>query len=127
MNDRTADIESASGAPATGSYTPALVFRDLIFVSGQGSIDTGGNIVAGTIEEETERTLRNVEALLKEAGSDLSRVLKCTCYLADIGEFDRFDTAYRKVFDGHLPARTTVGASLAGIKVEIDAIAYRAG
>jgi 2-iminobutanoate/2-iminopropanoate deaminase len=127
MTDQPAPIADSKGAPPTGSYTPALLFRDLIFVSGQGPIDSDGNTVSGTIEEETERTLRNVEALLAAAGSNLGCVLKCTCYLADIADFDRFDAAYRRIFAGKLPARTTVGASLAGIKVEIDAIAFRVG
>jgi 2-iminobutanoate/2-iminopropanoate deaminase len=118
-------IASPGGAPATGGYSPALVWKDLVFVSGQGPIDGNGAIVSGTIEAETEMTLRNVEALLKAAGSSLDRVVKCTCYLADIGDFDRFDAAYRKVFAGHRPTRTTVGAGLVGIKVEIDAIAVR--
>lgn len=123
--DAFAYIESAEAAPATGSYSAALVWRDLVFVSGQGPIDPGGAIVPGTIESETELTLRNIRALLVAAGSDLDRVLKCTCYLADIADFDRFDAIYRRCFGGHLPARTTVGASLAGIKIEIDVVAVR--
>ncbi len=126
MSEKPIPVTKSRGAPPAGSYTPALVFRDLVFVSGQGPLDPSGAIVSGTIEEETERTLRNVEALLVAAGSSLDHVLKCNCYLADIEDFDRFDEAYRRVFAGHLPTRTTVEAGLAGIKVEIDAIAYRA-
>ena len=127
MSDPFLRITSKDGAPPAGGYSPALVFQDLVFVSGQGPLDHDGTILSGTIEEETTRTLRNVEALLKAAGSDLRHVLKCTCYLADIGDFDRFDAAYRAVFGDRLPTRTTVQAGLAGIKVEIDAIAVRAG
>ncbi|HMN85050.1 MAG TPA: Rid family hydrolase [Bauldia sp.] len=116
-------IASPDGSPATGSYSPAIVWNGLVFVSGQGPIDPRGAIVSGSIESETELTLRNVEALLKAAGSSLDRVVKCSCFLADIGDFDRFDAVYRRVFSGHLPARTTVQAGLSGIKVEIDAIA----
>jgi len=116
-------VLTPAGAPPTGSYSAALVGNDLVFVSGQGPIDPQGEIVAGTIESETELTLRNIEALLVAAGSGLDRVLKCTCYLADIADFDRFDAVYRRVFGAHLPTRTTVGAGLGGIKVEIDAIA----
>lgn len=125
MSETPVRIDNPESAPAAGAYAPALVFRDLVFVSGQGPLDRDGNIVSGTIEEETERTLRNVEALLVAAGSDLGHVLKCTCYLADIADFDRFDAVYRRVFAGHLPTRTTVAAGLLGIKVEIDAIAHR--
>lgn len=116
-------IERPSGAPATGAYSAALVWKDLVFVSGQGPIAGRGQVVSGSIESETELTLRNIQALLRAAGSDLDRVVRCTCYLADIADFDRFDATYRAVFAGHLPTRTTVQAGLAGIKVEIDAIA----
>jgi len=125
MADEPVRISAPDGAPPAGSYSPALVFGDLVFVSGQGPLDPEGAIIPGTIEEETERTLRNVEALLRAAGSGLDKVLKCTCYLADIADFDRFDAAYRRVFGERLPTRTTVAAGLDGIKVEIDAIAYR--
>ncbi len=110
-------------APATGSYTPVIRCGDLIFVSGQGPIDADGRIVPGTIEEETRLTMENIRRLLRAAGSDLDRVLRCTCYLADITEFDRFDAAYREAFRGTMPCRTTVQAGLDGIRVEIDAIA----
>lgn len=125
MSDPISPIEAPNASPATGGYSPALVWRDLVFVSGQGPIDKTGNIVAGTIEAETILTLRNIEALLRAAGSDLDKVLRCTCYLADIADFDRFDAVYREVFADHRPTRTTVQAGLDGIKVEIDAIAVR--
>ena len=118
-------IHGDDSAPATGNYSAVLTWRDLVFVSGQGPIDSDGNVVSGTIESETELTLRNIRALLVAAGSDIDRVLKCTCYLADIADFDRFDAVYGKFFGGHLPTRTTVQAGLDGIKVEIDAIAYQ--
>lgn len=125
MRGSPTHIDSPKGAPPTGSYSAVLAWRDLVFVSGQGSIDKTGKVVSGSIESETERTLRNIEALLHAAGSDLGHVLKCTCYLADMADFDAFDATYRQVFDGHLPTRTTVQAGLDGIKVEIDAIAVR--
>lgn len=118
-------VASPDAAPATGSYSAALVWRDLVFVSGQGPIDPQGAVIPGTIEEETRLTLDNLAAHLAAAGSDLAHVVKCTCYLADIADFDRFDRAYRTAFGGHRPTRTTVAAGLDGIKVEIDAIAVR--
>ncbi|MEQ8964463.1 MAG: RidA family protein [Azospirillaceae bacterium] len=125
MTDKTplVPVAAPGSAPATGSYAPALVGGGLIFVSGQGPIDETGAIVAGTIEEETTRTLANVLVLVRAAGGDLDRIARCTCYLADIAEFDRFDAAYRAFFGDHKPTRTTVQAGLDGIRVEIDAIA----
>lgn len=113
------------GAIPTGSYSPAIQWGDLIFVSGQGAIDIDGHVVAGTIESETALTIGNIAAVLEAAGSDLSHVLRCTCYIADMAEFERFDRAYAAAFGDHRPARTTVAAGLDGIKVEIDAIAVR--
>jgi len=87
-------------------------------------IDPQGNIVAGSIESEVALTLDNVKALLAAAGARMDQVVKCTCYLADIADFDAFDRVYRTYFGEVKPTRTTVAAGLSGIKIEIDAMAY---
>lgn len=117
-------ITAANGAPNTGSYSPALKVGDFVLVSGQGPIDPQGNIVAGSIESEVALTLENIKALLAAAGARMDQVVKCTCYLADIADFDAFDRVYRTYFGEVKPTRTTVAAGLSGIKVEIDAMAY---
>jgi len=111
-------------APNTGSYSPALRAGPWVIVSGQGPIDAAGNIVPGDIESETARTMENVRRLVEAAGATMDDVVKCTCYLADIADFDAFDAVYRSFFRDPLPCRTTVSAGLAGIRVEIDAMAY---
>jgi 2-iminobutanoate/2-iminopropanoate deaminase len=111
-----------AAAPSTGAYSHALAFGDFVMVSGQGPLDANGLFVAGTIEEQTTRALENVRLHLEHAGARLDQVVKCGCFLADIGDFDGFDWTYRRFFG--LPCRTTVQAGLGGIKVEIDAIAY---
>jgi 2-iminobutanoate/2-iminopropanoate deaminase len=116
-------ISRGGSAPATGAYSPALRWGDLVFVSGQGPIGPDGVVMSGTIEDETKLTLENIGTLLLAAGSDLDHVVKCSCYLADMRDFARFDGVYRAAFGGRLPARTTVQAGLDGIKIEIDAIA----
>jgi 2-iminobutanoate/2-iminopropanoate deaminase len=116
-------VTSDEAAPPSGSYAPAVRWADLVFVSGQGPIGPDGAVIPGSIEDETALTLANIRALLRAAGSDLDRVVKCSCYLADIADFERFDRVYREAFGGHRPARTTVQAGLDGIKIEIDAIA----
>ncbi len=113
-----------AAAPSAGTDSQALAFGDFVMVSGQGPLDAHGLVVAGTIEEQTTRALENVRLHLDHAGARLDQVVKCGCFLADIGDFDGFDRAYRRFFGVDLPSRTTVQAGLGGIKVEIDAIAY---
>jgi 2-iminobutanoate/2-iminopropanoate deaminase len=99
-----------------------------VHVSGQGPLADGA-YAPGTIEQETELTLRNLAAVLERAGATLADVVKCGVFLAEIDDFAGMDAAYRAAFaaagDGPLPARTTVGGQqLAfGIKVEIDCVA----
>jgi len=104
------------------------MFERLIFVSGQGATNPATGQLAGTdIETQTEQVLRNVEAILRAGGSDLSRVLRCGVFLVDIGEFDRMNAVYSRVFGDHRPARTTIQAAALpgrGLRVEIDCIAY---
>ncbi len=106
----------------TGGYADAVVSDGWVCVSGQGPLDLAtGQVVHGTIEEETTRTLENVVAILAKAGCTKEDVVRCRCFLADIADFERFDKAYSEFFNGTRPARTTVQAGLGlGIKVEID-------
>jgi 2-iminobutanoate/2-iminopropanoate deaminase len=115
-------------APA-GPYSPGMGFDRLIFVSGQGATNPATGKLAGSdIESQTEQCLRNVQAILEAAGSSLGHVLRCGVFLTDMGEFQRMNGVYSRIFAGHRPARTTVQVVALphdGLKVEIDAIAYR--
>lgn len=110
----------------TGAYSAGVLMEGWLFISGQGPLDYAtGSVVKGTIQEETKRTLEHVGKVLKAAGAGFEDVVRCTCYLADIRDFDAFNQVYGEVFRGIRPARTTVQAVLwGGIKIEIDAIAY---
>lgn len=110
---------------STGGYADGVILDRWLYVSGQGPLDLAtGQVISGSIEEETERTLENMAAVLAQGGCTLADVAKCTCHLADIRDFERFDKAYTKFFGGIRPARTTVQSGLGlGIKVEIDAVA----
>lgn len=102
-------------------------FERLVFVSGQGGRDPATNRVADDIEAQTEQVLRNLQTILRAAGSDLPYVLRCGVFLIDMAEFARMNAVYERVFAGHRPARTTVqAAALPGrdLRVEIDCIAY---
>jgi 2-iminobutanoate/2-iminopropanoate deaminase len=104
------------------------VFERLIFVSGQGATDPRTGQQAGPgVEAQTEQVLRNVQAILRAAGSDLQHVLRCGVFLLDMSEFQQMNAVYARVFDGHRPARTTIQAAALpapGLRVEIDCVAY---
>jgi 2-iminobutanoate/2-iminopropanoate deaminase len=112
-----------TGPTPAGAYTPGIVADGpLLFVSGQASL-VDGRVVPGTIEEETERAIDNVRAVVEAAGATLADVVRCGVFLADIGDFAAMNAVYEARFPGPPPARTTVGALLPGIKVEIDCVA----
>lgn len=117
-------ITDPRSAPNTGSYSPALRVGEWIFVSGQGPIDPEGSVVTGDVASEVRLTLQNICNLVEAAGASMDHVVKCTCYLADMEDFDAFDAAYRQFFGDPPPTRTTVEVGLQGIKIEIDAMAY---
>ena len=114
-------------APAPGGhYSQAVVHNGLVYVAGQLAIDPQtGERKLGSIEEQTEQVLRNVAAILEAAGSDLSRVLKMTVYVADIELWAAVNTVYARVMGEHRPARAVVPTKELhyGFLVEIDAIA----
>ena len=118
---------STNNAPApAGHYSQATVYNGLVFVAGQLSIDpASGAHMTGTIEEQTEIALNNVLAILQAAGSDWSRVLKMTVYVADINLWDAVNKVYGRILGEHRPARAVIptGALHHGFLIEIDAVA----
>ena len=111
---------------STGAYSAGVLIHGWLYISGQGPLDMKtGKVVDGTIEEQTRLTLDHVSKILNAAGASLDDVVKCTCHLKDIDDFDRFNAVYTEFFTGIRPARTTVQSTLwGGIKIEIDAIAF---
>lgn len=111
-----------------GPYSPGMAFDRLVFVSGQGATDPAtGQLASAGIEGQTEQCLRNVETILKAAGSDLQHVLRCGVFLRDMAEFPMMNAVYSRMFGEHRPARTTIQAGALpgdGLRVEIDCIAY---
>ncbi len=108
----------------TGSYSDAIAYNGMLFLSGQASVDfTSSKFVLGTIEEETRRTLDNIKAIVETAGGTMQDALKSTVHLKDIDDFDKFNEVYSSFFSGIKPARTTVQSVLGeNIKVEIDIV-----
>jgi 2-iminobutanoate/2-iminopropanoate deaminase len=128
MSDSTTlKLVTPAGAPTpVGPYSPAVVVGNLVFVSGQAGRDPATNQIAPDVEAQTEQTLRNIETILKGAGSSLSQVVRCGVFLVDIKEFSKMNAVYARVFAGHRPARTTVEVSALpepALRVEIDAVA----
>ncbi len=107
-----------------GHYSQAVKAGDFVYVSGQGPLNPQGQVVPGDIREQTRLVLNNIRAILEASGAGIHEVVRCGVFLGDIGDFAAMNEVYRDFFGANPPARTTVGASLPGIKVEIDAVAY---
>ena len=109
---------STSAAPsAVGPYSQGIATGDLVFCSGQIGLDPQtGELAGGGIEGQTERALKNLEAVLDAAGCTMADVVKTTCFLADIGDFATFNAIYARYFPDPPPARSTfaVAASRKG-------------
>lgn len=121
-------IATSNAPAAVGPYSQAIVAGGLVFCAGQGAIDPQTQEVQrGSIEAETERTLRNLGAVLDAAGCTFADVLKTTVFLVDMDDFAAMNGVYAGFFPDPPPARTTVqvAALPKGFKVEIEAIARR--
>ena len=118
-------VISTKNAPAAiGPYSQGMIVGSLVFCSGQIPVDPAtGNIPEG-IAAQAERSCRNVSAVLEAAGSDLGRVVKTTCFLADMADFSAFNEVYAKFFTGK-PARSccAVRQLPKNVLCEIEAIA----
>jgi 2-iminobutanoate/2-iminopropanoate deaminase len=123
----TKQIIKTDQAPAAiGPYEQAIRVGNMLYSSGQIALDPQtGDFLSGEIEAETEKTLNNVQAILKAAGMDMRNVVKTNVYLADMNHFARMNAVYEKYFGESKPARACVqvAALPKGAKVEIDVIA----
>jgi 2-iminobutanoate/2-iminopropanoate deaminase len=118
------------GAPKPGGpYSTAVRAGDFLFISGQGPVDaaTGEMQSEATVQEQTRLVLQHLRTILRGCGADLQDVVKCSVFLRDAQDFSAMNEVYAEVFGDHKPTRTTVAAGMvaAGMKVEIDCIAYR--
>ena len=123
-------IQAPGTAIPVGHYSQAIVHNGLVFVSGQSPlhIETGKPIV-GTIEEQTELSLRNTERILKAAGSSLDRCLQVTIYISKIEDWAAVNATYKRIMGDHRPARAIVPVAPLhhGTGIEIQVIAAVAG
>ncbi len=121
-------ISTQSAPRAIGPYSQAIEARGarLLFVSGQIPLDPAtGELVAGSIEEQTARVLENLGAVLTAAGAGFQQVVKTTVYLTDLADFPKMNEVYARAFTHGPPARATVqvAALPRGARVEIEAVA----
>lgn len=119
-------IHTDQAPAAIGPYVQGNIVNGLLFASGQIALDpVSGALVGDTIQEQTERVMKNVAALLEAAGTDFDHVVKTTCFLADIGDFVAFNEVYATFFGEQRPARSAVGVAglPKGALVEVEVIA----
>ena len=120
-------IATPKAPAAIGPYSQAIRIEGFLYTSGQISLDPETmKMITGDIEMETEKVLKNIEAILKADGLELNNIIKTTVYLTDLSEFTRMNKVYEKFFSETKPARACVQVTALpkGAKVEIDAIAH---
>lgn len=120
-------IQTPDAPAAIGPYSQAMVLDSLVFTAGQIALDPARmEVVEGDVAAQTERVMKNLSAILDEAGASLGSVLKTTVYLADMNDFAAMNEVYGRHFGHHRPARSTVEVSRLpkDVRVEIDAIAF---
>ena len=127
--EKSAVRTESAPAPFQGApYSQGIVAGDLVFVSGQLGIDpAGGHVVEGGIVEQTEQTMRNLAAVLEEAGTSLENAVMVSIFLVDLGDFQAMNEVYSRHLTEPYPARATVqiAALPSGARVEIAVVAHR--
>lgn len=119
------NVISTDEAPeAVGAYSQGIATDDLVFTAGQIPMTPDGEMVEGTVAEQTDRALKNVAAVLEAGGSSLGDAVKVTVFLSDIEDFDEMNSTYKSFFDDEPPARSAVevGEVPKGAAVEIEAV-----
>jgi 2-iminobutanoate/2-iminopropanoate deaminase len=119
-------IATADAPQAIGPYSQAIRAAGLIFTSGQVAIDPATQqVIAGDVSTQTDRVLKNLAAILQESGSGLEKVLRCTVFLKNMGDFAAMNEVYGRYFKQAPPARSTVEVARLpkDVLVEIDVIA----
>ena len=118
---------STTDAPgAVGPYVQAIKLNGMVYCSGQLGINPAEGQIPESVEEQTHFSMKNIGAVLKEAGSDYSKIVKTTIFLADMNDFAKVNEIYKSYFDGEYPARSCVQVAklpLGGL-IEVECIAY---
>ena len=120
-------VESTNAPKAIGPYSQAIVEGNLIFTSGQIHLTTEGKLLEGTVEEQTYQIMKNLQAVLNEAGVDFSNVVQTTIYVTDMSCYAKLNEIYGSYFTEPFPARTTVCVKELplGANIEISMVASK--
>jgi len=118
--------EDAPGPFQGAPYSQAIRVGELIFVAGQLGLKLGDTVVEGDVATQTEQVLRNLKAILEEAGSSLANLVKTSVFLQDLGDFAAMNEVYARHVGDRPPARSTfeVAKLPSGALVEIEAVAH---
>ncbi|MBI3436376.1 MAG: RidA family protein [Proteobacteria bacterium] len=123
---RRGDVYAIGDKNPNRPFHPAVRAGDFIFVSGQVAKNAEGNMLSGTIEEETRATIEAIQRILAREGATLADVVRVTTYLEDTRDFGRYNRVFGELFKDAVLARTTVQArAVINTKIEMDAIAYK--
>ena len=121
-------IATPNAPAAIGPYSQAIEYNGMVYASGQIPVNPAtGEVESDNIEGQADQSLKNVGAILKEAGLDYSNVIKTTCFLADIADFAKFNEIYSRYFKEEAPARSCVAVKdlPKGVLCEVEVIAGR--
>ena len=121
-------IATTNAPAAIGPYSQAIEYNGMVYASGQIPVNPAtGQVESDNIEGQADQSLKNVGAILKEAGLDYSNVIKTTCFLADIADFTKFNEVYSRYFKEEAPARSCVAVKdlPKGVLCEVEVIAGR--
>lgn len=118
-------IKTSKAPAAIGPYAQAVKIGDMLYTSGQIPLTADGQLVEGSIEDQTKQVFRNVKAILEEAGAATDQVVKVTVFLTDLGNFEQVNELYAEFFQGHTPARSCIEVSKLpkGAQIEIELVA----
>lgn len=121
-------IATTNAPAAIGPYSQAIEYNGMVYASGQIPVNPAtGEVESDNIEGQADQSLKNVGAILKEAGLDYSNAIKTTCFLADIADFAKFNEVYSRYFKEEAPARSCVAVKdlPKGVLCEVEVIAGR--
>ncbi|MDN4593469.1 RidA family protein [Polycladomyces subterraneus] len=118
-------IQTSAAPQAIGPYSQAIQAGNMVYTSGQIPLTPEGKLVEGGIVEQTHQVMKNLQAVLKAAGTDLNKVVKTTIFLADMEDFQQVNEVYAQYFEEPHPARSCVQAARLpkDVRVEIEAVA----